>query len=84
MGGLTALLTAAAHPEVCRALVLVEAGPAGPSPGLPEQIGAWLDSWPVPFPDAAAAEAFFGGGGGPGVGRRTRAGSRRTAPPCRP
>ncbi|WP_234313255.1 MULTISPECIES: alpha/beta fold hydrolase [Streptomyces] len=62
MGGLTALLTAAAHPEVCRALVLVEAGPAGPSPGLPEQIGAWLDSWPVPFPDAAAAEAFFGGG----------------------
>jgi pimeloyl-ACP methyl ester carboxylesterase len=28
MGGLTALLTAAAHPEVCRALVLIEAGPA--------------------------------------------------------
>ncbi|WP_435811425.1 alpha/beta fold hydrolase [Streptomyces rubiginosohelvolus] len=62
MGGLTALLTAAAHPEVCRALVLIEAGPAGPSPGLPEQIGRWLDSWPVPFPDRAAAEAFFGGG----------------------
>nr|WP_237551109.1 alpha/beta hydrolase [Streptomyces sp. SID5614] len=62
MGGLTALLTAAAHPELCRALVLIEAGPAGPSPGLPEQIGHWLDSWPVPFPDRAAAEAFFGGG----------------------
>ncbi|WP_257137109.1 alpha/beta fold hydrolase [Streptomyces sp. b62] len=62
MGGLTALLTAAAHPELCRALVLIEAGPAGPSPGLPEQIGRWLDSWPVPFPDRAAAEAFFGGG----------------------
>ncbi|MFI7324155.1 alpha/beta fold hydrolase [Streptomyces rubiginosohelvolus] len=57
MGGLTALLTAAAHPELCRALVLIEAGP-----GLPEQIGRWLDSWPVPFPDRAAAEAFFGGG----------------------
>ncbi|WP_128817586.1 alpha/beta fold hydrolase [Streptomyces sp. S063] len=62
MGGLTALLTAAAHPEVCRALVLIEAGPGGPSPGLPEQIGGWLDSWPVPFPDREAAEAFFGGG----------------------
>ncbi|MFF4943833.1 alpha/beta fold hydrolase [Streptomyces rubiginosohelvolus] len=62
MGGLTALLTAAAHPELCRALVLIEAGPAGPSPGLPEEIGRWLDSWPVPFPDRAAAEAFFGGG----------------------
>ncbi|WP_262388102.1 alpha/beta fold hydrolase [Streptomyces parvus] len=62
MGGLTALLTAAAHPEVCRALVLIEAGPAGPSPELPEQIGRWLDSWPVPFPDMEAAEAFFGGG----------------------
>ncbi|MFC8698909.1 alpha/beta fold hydrolase [Streptomyces parvus] len=62
MGGLTALLTAAAHPEVCRALVLIEAGPAGPAPELPEQIGRWLDSWPVPFPDVGAAEAFFGGG----------------------
>ncbi len=62
MGGLTALLTAAAHPEVCRALVLIEAGPAGPAPELPEQIGSWLDSWPVPFPDMEAAEAFFGGG----------------------
>ncbi|MFE7478656.1 alpha/beta fold hydrolase [Streptomyces sp. NPDC057552] len=62
MGGLTALLTAAAHPELVRALVLVEAGPGGPSPSLPTTIGAWLDSWPVPFPDAGAAAAFFGGG----------------------
>lgn len=62
MGGITALLTAAAHPELVRALVLIEAGPDGPSPGLPATIGAWLDSWPVPFPDAEAAAAFFGGG----------------------
>ncbi|MFF5827934.1 alpha/beta fold hydrolase [Streptomyces bacillaris] len=62
MGGVTALLTAAAHPELVRALVLIEAGPDGPSPSLPETIGAWLDSWPVPFPDAGAATAFFGGG----------------------
>ncbi|MFD8060209.1 hypothetical protein ACFXA0_31140 [Streptomyces cyaneofuscatus] len=44
---------AVAHPELVRALVLVEAGPDGPSPSLPETIGAWLDSWPVLFPDAA-------------------------------
>ncbi|MGW1661744.1 alpha/beta fold hydrolase [Streptomyces microflavus] len=62
MGGVTALLTAAAHPELVRALVLIEAGPDGPSPSLPGTIGAWLDSWPVPFPDAVAATAFFGGG----------------------
>ncbi|MGA5468438.1 alpha/beta fold hydrolase [Streptomyces arboris] len=62
MGGVTALLTAAAHPELVRALVLIEAGPDGPSPALPETIGAWLDSWPVPFPDAEEAAAFFGGG----------------------
>ncbi|PCG84288.1 alpha/beta hydrolase [Streptomyces sp. WZ.A104] len=62
MGGLTALLAAAAHPEACRALILIEAGPAGPNPELPVQIGDWLDSWPVPFPDAEAATAFFGGG----------------------
>ncbi|WP_411079300.1 alpha/beta fold hydrolase [Streptomyces sp. cmx-18-6] len=62
MGGLTALLTAAAHPELVRALVLIEAGPGGPSPRLPDIIGGWLDSWPVPFPDAEAAAAFFGGG----------------------
>lgn len=62
MGGHTAMLTAAAHPELVRALVLVEAGPAGPSPGLPGDIRSWLAGWPVPFPDRAGAAEFFGGG----------------------
>ncbi|MFI6641569.1 alpha/beta fold hydrolase [Streptomyces sp. NPDC050504] len=62
LGGHTAMLTAAAHPELVRALVLVEAGPAGPAPGLPGDIRGWLAGWPVPFPDRAAAAEFFGGG----------------------
>ncbi|MET9554971.1 alpha/beta hydrolase [Streptomyces sp. NPDC006645] len=62
LGGLTALLTAAEHPDLVRALVLVEAGPRGPAPELPGKIGRWLDSWPVPFESAEAAADFFGGG----------------------
>ncbi|MEU2437197.1 alpha/beta hydrolase [Streptomyces rubradiris] len=62
LGGHTALLTAAAHPALVRALVLVEAAPRAPDPRAPVTIGAWLDSWPVPFPSRAAAVSFFGGG----------------------
>ncbi|MGX2995686.1 alpha/beta fold hydrolase [Streptomyces sp. JNUCC 64] len=62
LGGHTALLAAAAHPGLFRGLVLVEAGPGGPSPGVQKEIGGWLDSWPRPFPSREAAVAFFGGG----------------------
>ncbi|WP_395361729.1 alpha/beta fold hydrolase [Streptomyces sp. YH02] len=62
LGGSTALLTAAGHPGLPRALVLVEAGPGGASPGVQEQIGSWLRAWPVPFPSRAAAVAYLGGG----------------------
>lgn len=62
LGGHTAMLTAAAHPALVRALVLVEAGPGGPNPDGPADIGAWLDSWPAPFPSREAAAAFLGGG----------------------
>ncbi|MEU5214975.1 alpha/beta hydrolase [Streptomyces sp. NPDC020807] len=62
LGGHTALLAAAAHPALFRALVLVEAGPGGPNLGVQEEIGGWLDSWPVPFPSREAAVAFLGGG----------------------
>ncbi|MET8979115.1 alpha/beta hydrolase [Streptomyces sp. NPDC004539] len=60
LGGLTALLTAAAHPDLVEALILIEAGPAIAAPDLPEQIAAWLDSWPVPFPSYQDAVAFLG------------------------
>lgn len=62
LGGHTALLTAAAHPGLPRALVLVEAGPGGAEPGLPEQIGGWLRAWPVPFPSREAAVSYLGNG----------------------
>ncbi|MFH8336506.1 alpha/beta fold hydrolase [Streptomyces sp. AM6-12] len=62
LGGHTAMLTAAAHPGLVRALVLVEAGAGGPNPDGPADIGGWLDSWPTPFPSREAAAAFLGGG----------------------
>jgi pimeloyl-ACP methyl ester carboxylesterase len=62
LGGHTAMLTAAAHLGLVRALVLVEAGPGGPNPNAPTDIGKWLDSWPIPFSSREAAAAFLGGG----------------------
>ncbi|MGW6703881.1 alpha/beta fold hydrolase [Streptomyces sp. NPDC054956] len=68
LGGHTAMLTAAAHPDLVRGLVLVDAGAAAADPDTPEKIGGWLDSWPVPFPSTAAAQAFFTGEGMNGEG----------------
>ncbi|MFF5701878.1 alpha/beta fold hydrolase [Streptomyces sp. NPDC012794] len=62
LGGHTAMLAAAAHPALFRALVLVEAGPGGPNRNVQEEISSWLDSWPRPFPSREAAVAFLGGG----------------------
>ncbi|MEV1176404.1 alpha/beta hydrolase [Nonomuraea sp. NPDC049784] len=62
LGGHTAMLTAAAYPERIRALVLIEAGPGGPNPNGPADIGGWLDSWPRPFVSREAAVQFLGGG----------------------
>ncbi|GAB2576383.1 alpha/beta hydrolase [Streptomyces capparidis] len=62
LGGLTAMQTAAAHPELVRGLVMVEAGPGGRDTGGQRRIARWLDSWPVPFPSRDAAAEFFGGG----------------------
>ncbi|MFJ8852506.1 alpha/beta fold hydrolase [Streptomyces sp. NPDC102437] len=62
LGGHTAMLTAAAHPGLIRALVLVEAGPGGAGPEVPAGIGRWLDTWPTPFPTRQAAVRFLGGG----------------------
>ncbi|WP_225805451.1 alpha/beta fold hydrolase [Streptomyces sp. NK15101] len=62
LGGHTALLTAAAHPGLLRALVLVEAGAGRAEPGTGELIGDWLRAWPVPFPSREAAVAYLGNG----------------------
>ncbi|MFF3605366.1 alpha/beta fold hydrolase [Streptomyces sp. NPDC002463] len=62
LGGHTALLTAAAHPRLPRALVLVEAGPGPGDPGMGDLIGGWLRAWPVPFPSREAAVEYLGNG----------------------
>ncbi|WP_329622212.1 alpha/beta hydrolase [Streptomyces sp. NBC_01255] len=62
LGGHTALLTAAAHPGLPSALVLVEAGPGGSNPGVQDAIGEWFSAWPAPFPSREAAVAYLGGG----------------------
>ncbi|MEV0396132.1 alpha/beta fold hydrolase [Polymorphospora rubra] len=61
MGGHTAMLTAAWHPDLVRRLVMVEAGVGGPAgEDLPAKLGAWFASWPAPFRDARAAAEFLG------------------------
>lgn len=62
LGGHTAMLTAAAHPDRVAALVMIEAGPGDADSGLPAGIEEWLASWPVPFRSRNAAIAFFGAG----------------------
>lgn len=63
LGGHTAMLTAAAHPDLVRGLVLVEAGAARADPDTADEIGGWLDSWPLPFPTLAEARTFLTGQG---------------------
>ncbi|MER5213015.1 alpha/beta hydrolase [Streptomyces sp. NPDC002838] len=60
LGGHTAMLLASDRPELVDSLILVEAGPAGPSPGLPARMADWLDSWPTPFESQEEATAFLG------------------------
>ncbi|MFC8273224.1 alpha/beta fold hydrolase [Streptomyces sp. NPDC057271] len=62
LGGHAAMLTAAARPGLLSGVVLVEAGAAQADPGVADDIGAWLKSWPVPFPTRKAAARFLGGG----------------------
>lgn len=62
LGGHTAMLTAAAHPDLIGGLVLIEAGPAGSDHSVAAGIGDWFASWPVPFHSKDAAVRFLGGG----------------------
>jgi pimeloyl-ACP methyl ester carboxylesterase len=59
MGGGTAFLAAAAHPELVDSLVMIEASPDGPLPELPPHICSWLERWPIPFADETEARTFF-------------------------
>ncbi len=64
MGASTAMLTAAAHPDLTLGLVVIEGSPDGPDPPVPEaeiveHFTRTLSAWPVPFADAEAATEFF-------------------------
>jgi pimeloyl-ACP methyl ester carboxylesterase len=61
MGGITALLLAAARPDLVEALIMVEASPMAPDEAGIERVADWLASWPVPFASCADAVAFLGG-----------------------
>ncbi len=66
LGGRIAILAAAARPELVECLIVAEAGPEGTADGgkmMAAQMEVGLEEWPVPFPDAAAAEEYFGGPG---------------------
>jgi pimeloyl-ACP methyl ester carboxylesterase len=58
MGGHTAILTAAAHPDLVERLVLLEANAAGGADAA--RIGNYFRSWPLPFASAEAALEFLG------------------------
>lgn len=61
IGGVTALMLAARHPELVHALVMVDASPndGGDADQAGQEIGEALASWPVPFPSQSAAAQFF-------------------------
>jgi pimeloyl-ACP methyl ester carboxylesterase len=59
MGANTAFLTAARHPKLVSALIVIEASPDGPAPELAPHVDAWLRAWPASFPDLHSAQAFF-------------------------
>jgi pimeloyl-ACP methyl ester carboxylesterase len=62
MGAHTAMLVAAAHPELVRKLVLLEGNEGGGSPSDADALGAFFRSWKVPFADRAEALAALGSG----------------------
>ncbi|SNY66681.1 alpha/beta fold hydrolase [Paractinoplanes atraurantiacus] len=57
MGGHTAMLTAAWHPDLVGRLVMLEAGVGG---GERAELGRYFASWPLPFPTLEAAASFLG------------------------
>jgi pimeloyl-ACP methyl ester carboxylesterase len=64
MGANTAMLTAAARPDLVRSLVMIEGSPDGPDspdhdPEGAHEVRDSLAAWPVPFADGATAQSFF-------------------------
>lgn len=62
LGAHTAMLLAAAHPHLVRRLVLLECDAGSGTPEEHAELGDYFRSWPVPFPDRAAAAEALGSG----------------------
>ena len=62
MGAHTALLAAAARPELVQRLVLLECSAGGGTAAGHEDLRNYFQSWPVPFESQAAAREFLGTG----------------------
>lgn len=61
MGAHTAVLTAAARPDLVEGLVMLEGHVAGNTdPGEAAGLGRYFASWPVPFANETAAREFLG------------------------
>ncbi|MFE8887608.1 alpha/beta fold hydrolase [Pseudarthrobacter enclensis] len=62
MGAHTAMLAAAARPDLVRTLVLLECGEKNGSDQEHGALGEYFRSWPVPFRDRSTAAKFLGDG----------------------
>ncbi|WP_354191499.1 alpha/beta hydrolase [Arthrobacter sp. UYCu712] len=62
MGAHTAMIAAAAHPDLVWTLVLLECGERSGSDQEHAALSEYFRSWPVPFADRAAAAKFLGDG----------------------
>lgn len=60
MGAHTAMLVAAARPDLVESLVLLEADAGSGSEDDVVGLGKFFSGWPLPFADRAAARAFLG------------------------
>lgn len=61
MGGHTAMVLAAQHPDRVSRLVMMEAGLGGGGEIEHSGVVSWLRGWPTPFEDRDAFLSFFGG-----------------------
>lgn len=62
MGAHTAMLAAAARPDLVYTLVLLEGGEGSGTPQQHAELRDYFRSWPAPFADRAAASDFLGHG----------------------
>ena len=61
LGGQRALMLAGEQPDLVRALVVADSGPANGDDETADTTADYFDAWPKPFPSREAAIAHFGG-----------------------